>query len=47
MTPLSIILPVLNEAEGIVPLLEALLPLRRLGCEVLVADGGSEAPCGL
>ncbi|MBU0498606.1 MAG: TIGR04283 family arsenosugar biosynthesis glycosyltransferase [Gammaproteobacteria bacterium] len=41
MTPLSIILPVLNEAEGIVPLLEALLPLRRQGCEVLVADGGS------
>lgn len=42
MPPLSIILPVLNEAEGIVPLLEALLPLRRQGCEVLVADGGSE-----
>jgi len=38
---LSIIVPVLNEAEGIVAALEALAPLRRCGVELLVVDGGS------
>lgn len=38
---LSIVLPVLNEATGIVAALEALGPLRRGGAEVIVADGGS------
>jgi rSAM/selenodomain-associated transferase 2 len=39
--PLSIIIPVLNEAAGIVDTLAALQPLRARGCEVIVADGGS------
>ena len=39
---LSIILPTLDEAQGIVPALEALAPLRGRGHEVIVADGGSE-----
>jgi rSAM/selenodomain-associated transferase 2 len=38
---LSIIVPALNEAAGIVAALEALAPLRRRGHEVIVADGGS------
>lgn len=38
---LSIIVPVLNEAEGIVAALDTLAPLRAFGAEVLVADGGS------
>ncbi len=38
---LSIILPVLNEAPGIVAALEALAPLRAGGVEVIVVDGGS------
>ncbi len=38
---LSIILPVLNEADGIVDALTALAPLRGRGVEVVVADGGS------
>jgi len=38
---LSIIVPVLNEAEGIVTTLQALKPLRERGCEVIVVDGGS------
>ncbi|MFN9488390.1 MAG: TIGR04283 family arsenosugar biosynthesis glycosyltransferase [Betaproteobacteria bacterium] len=38
---LSIIVPVLNEAEGIVASLQALEPLRERGCEVIVVDGGS------
>ncbi len=38
---LSIIVPVLNEAQGIVAALETLAPLRAFGAEVLVADGGS------
>ena len=41
MMPLSIILPVLNEAAGIAETLAALQPLRARGCEVIVADGGS------
>ena len=40
-TSLSIVLPVLNEAAGIVPTLRALAPLRARGVEVVVADGGS------
>lgn len=38
---LSIILPVLDEAPGIVAALEALAPLRAGGVEVIVVDGGS------
>ncbi len=38
---LSIILPVLNEAEGIVQALERLQEMRRRGAEVIVVDGGS------
>jgi rSAM/selenodomain-associated transferase 2 len=38
---LSIILPALNEAAGIVAALQALAPLRDGGAEVIVVDGGS------
>src|SRR4029077_8958914 len=38
---LSIIIPTLDEAEGIVATLESLGELRRRGHEVIVADGGS------
>jgi rSAM/selenodomain-associated transferase 2 len=38
---LSIIIPTLNEAEGIVATLESLSELRRRGHEVIVVDGGS------
>lgn len=38
---LSIIVPVLNEAQGIAPALAALQPLRARGHEVIVVDGGS------
>lgn len=38
---LSIIIPCLNEAEGIARTLKALQPLRRRGVEVIVVDGGS------
>ncbi len=38
---LSIVMPVLNEADGIGEALGALAPLRRRGVEVVVADGGS------
>ncbi len=38
---LSIVVPVLNEAEGIEAALRALAPLRRRGAEVIVVDGGS------
>ncbi len=38
---LSIIIPCLNEAQGIVGTLKALQPLRRRGVEVIVVDGGS------
>lgn len=45
MTPdrpaLSIILPMLNEAAGIVGCLQGLAPLRAAGVEVIVVDGGS------
>ncbi|MDP1708062.1 MAG: TIGR04283 family arsenosugar biosynthesis glycosyltransferase [Gammaproteobacteria bacterium] len=38
---LSIIVPTLNEAGGIVATLQPLQPLRRRGHEVILADGGS------
>ncbi len=38
---LSIVMPVLNEAAGIVATLQALAPLRASGHTVIVADGGS------
>jgi rSAM/selenodomain-associated transferase 2 len=38
---LSIVIPVLDEAAGIVDVLARLAPLRRRGAEVLVVDGGS------
>jgi len=38
---LSIIVPALNEAEGIAATLGRLAPLRRRGAEVIVIDGGS------
>jgi rSAM/selenodomain-associated transferase 2 len=38
---LSIVMPVLNGAEGIVAALTALQPYRARGVEVIVADGGS------
>jgi rSAM/selenodomain-associated transferase 2 len=40
-TPLSIVVPVLNEAAGIADTLQALAPLRARGAEVIVVDGGS------
>ena len=39
---LSIIVPVLNEAQALPLLLESLLPLVRHGCELIIADGGSD-----
>src|SRR5665647_1070816 len=43
---ISIIIPVLDEAEGIADVLGALQPWRALGDEVIVADGGSrDATC--
>lgn len=39
---ISIIVPALNEAEGIARMLETLQPLRREGHEVIVVDGGSQ-----
>jgi rSAM/selenodomain-associated transferase 2 len=41
MSKLSIIVPVLNEGEGIGGALDALADLRALGTEVIVVDGGS------
>src|SRR5262245_19300441 len=41
MSKLSIIVPVLNEGEGIAPTLDALADMRALGTEVIVVDGGS------
>ena len=38
---LSIVMPVLNEAGGIVEALTALAPLRARGVEIIVSDGGS------
>lgn len=39
---LSIVMPVLDEAAGIVARLQALQPLRRQGAELIVVDGGSQ-----
>jgi rSAM/selenodomain-associated transferase 2 len=39
---ITFVVPVLNEAEGIVRALQALAPLRGRGHEVIVVDGGSE-----
>jgi rSAM/selenodomain-associated transferase 2 len=41
MLRLSIIMPVLDEGEGIAAALDALADLRALGVEVIVVDGGS------
>jgi rSAM/selenodomain-associated transferase 2 len=42
VTPaLSIVIPCLNEASGIVRTLELLQPMRVRGAEIIVADGGS------
>jgi rSAM/selenodomain-associated transferase 2 len=41
MSKLSIIMPVLDEGEGIAPTLDALSEMRALGAEVIVVDGGS------
>ncbi len=41
MNVLSIIIPVLNEADHLFTCLHALQPLRRQNCELLVVDGGS------
>jgi rSAM/selenodomain-associated transferase 2 len=41
MAKLSIIMPVLDEGEGIAAALDALSDMRALGTEVLVVDGGS------
>jgi rSAM/selenodomain-associated transferase 2 len=41
MPSLSIIIPTLNEADGIAATLNALAPFRARGAEVIVADGGS------
>jgi rSAM/selenodomain-associated transferase 2 len=42
MSALSIIIPTLNEADGIVDALNALSQLRANGAEVIIADGGSQ-----
>jgi rSAM/selenodomain-associated transferase 2 len=42
MKRLSIVVPVLNEAETIAGHLEGLAPLRARGAEVIVVDGGSD-----
>ena len=39
---LSVIIPALNEADGIADTLAALAPLRARGVEVVVVDGGSQ-----
>jgi rSAM/selenodomain-associated transferase 2 len=41
MSKLSIIMPVLDEGEGIAATLDTLVDLRSLGTEVIVVDGGS------
>jgi rSAM/selenodomain-associated transferase 2 len=38
---LSVIIPVLDEADGIAPALAALAPMRARGVEIVVVDGGS------
>jgi rSAM/selenodomain-associated transferase 2 len=41
MTPLSIVMPVLDEADGIEATLQALAPLRARGVGVILVDGGN------
>jgi rSAM/selenodomain-associated transferase 2 len=41
MAGLSIVVPVLNEADGIAENLARLAPLRQKGAEIIVVDGGS------
>ncbi len=41
MQRISVIIPALNEAANIVALLAALHPLRRLGHQIILVDGGS------
>jgi rSAM/selenodomain-associated transferase 2 len=41
MARLSIVIPVLDEGDGIAATLDALIDLRTLGVEVIVVDGGS------
>jgi rSAM/selenodomain-associated transferase 2 len=41
MDSISIIMPVLNEAAALPTCLQALQPLRRQDCELIVVDGGS------
>jgi rSAM/selenodomain-associated transferase 2 len=41
LVPLSVIVPVLNEAAGIEATLRALQPMRARGAEIVVVDGGS------
>jgi rSAM/selenodomain-associated transferase 2 len=41
MAKLSIIIPALDEADGIVAALQSLTPYRERGAEVIVVDGGS------
>src|SRR5438045_1983195 len=41
MMRLSIVMPVLNEGDGLVAALDALADLRALGVELIVVDGGS------
>jgi rSAM/selenodomain-associated transferase 2 len=41
VTRLAIVMPVLDEAAGIAATLDALAPLRRRGCALIVVDGGS------
>lgn len=41
MKRLSVVMPVLDEAAGITPTLQALAPLRAAGHELIVVDGGS------
>lgn len=38
----SIIMPVLNEAANLEALLQGLMPLRKMGVEIILADGGSQ-----
>lgn len=43
--PLSIVIPILNEAAGLPNLLEHLAPLRLRGVDIVIADGGSHDGC--
>ncbi|MES9898692.1 MAG: TIGR04283 family arsenosugar biosynthesis glycosyltransferase [Sedimenticola sp.] len=48
MMRISLVIPCLNEGQGVVPLLRSLQPLRKLGHEVILVDGGSsDSSCDL